>query len=260
MHILIAALISTTAHADAPKLADAAGFQTAPPPATTPAADPGTPAMPEERPFHHEFSFRVRGMTVPDSLLDIWYFNEDDDGWALTGQKRPQAAGYALGFEYCIKGPTANGIFYFDYADSTMKAGYWDDVENPADHLDGSYIVPDKNFGLVALGADFGYEVHFVRTSDTHGAFGLSFIPGAGLGVVIVTGHLQEWTPTVDGPAYVLYQQGEPAHDTVRVPGVLPMLDINMALRFNFGDRVVMKFETGLHDVIYYGGTLGIMF
>jgi hypothetical protein len=39
-----------------------------------------------------------------------------------------------------------------------------------------------------------------------------------------------------------------------------PMLDINFPLRFNFGDRVVMRVEIGLHDVIYDGGTLGIMF
>jgi hypothetical protein len=261
MHLLIAALISTPAHADAPKLADSYGLQTAPPPPADPATG-ATPVPPgvEERPFHNEFSFRIRGMTVPDSILDIWYFNEDDDGWALGSQPRPQAQGYSLGFEYCIKGPSANGIFYFDYADSTMKEGYWDDVEEPADHLDGSYIVPQKNFGLVIIGADFGYEVHFIRTEDTKGAFGLSLIPGAGLGVAIMTGDLDEWEPTGSDPAYVLHDQGSPKTDEVRIPGVLPMLDINLSLRFNFGDRVVMRWETGLHDIIYYGGSLGIMF
>jgi hypothetical protein len=38
------------------------------------------------------------------------------------------------------------------------------------------------------------------------------------------------------------------------------MLDSNFPLRFSFGDRVVMGVEIGLHDVIYDGGTLGIMF
>lgn len=38
------------------------------------------------------------------------------------------------------------------------------------------------------------------------------------------------------------------------------MLDINLPLRFNFGDRLVMRVEIGLHHVIYDGGTLGVMF
>lgn len=230
---------------------------------TPPAAPPPVEATPPpapvaERPYHHEFSFRGRAMTLPASILDIWYFNEGDEGW-IDGLVRPKTSGYALGFEYCIKGPSANGIFYFDYADATMKEGYWDDVEEPADHQDGSYIAPSKNFGFVSFGADFGYEVHFVRTEDTNGAFGLSLVPGAGLGVLIVTGQLDEWS--WDGnPSYVNYQNGDEPTDTVRVPKVLPMLDINFPLRFNFGDRVVMRLETGLHDVVYYGGTLGIMF
>lgn len=249
MHLLIPALIP------------AALAQTSPtvPPGTDPSLM--TPGV-VERPYHHEFSFRARGMTLPDTILDIWYFNDADDpsDYLTEENPRPHAQGYALGFEYCIKGPSANGIFYFDYADSTMDEGYWDDVENPADHLDGSYIVPDKNFGLVAFGADFGYEVHFVRTEDNNGAFGLSLVPGAGLGVLVMTGELHEWTPDRGDPAYVLYERGEEPDGAVRVPKVLPMLDINFPLRFNFGDRVVIRAETGLHNVIYYGGTLGIMF
>jgi hypothetical protein len=33
------------------------------------------------------------------------------------------------------------------------------------------------------------------------------------------------------------------------------MLAINLPLRLNFGDRVVMRVEIDLHDVIYDGGT-----
>lgn len=231
---------------------------TAPVPATP---TPVTPAPVEERPYHHEFSFRGRMMTVPDSILDIWYFAEDEDGWPLGGDaKRPQARGYGLGIEYCIKGPAANGIFYFDYMDATMPEGYWDDREEPADHLDGSYLVPSKNFGMVAFGADFAYEVHFVRTSDTNGAFGLSLLPGGGLGVAVVTGQIDEWTPEGGVPAYVSYQSGNDPDKTVKIPKVLPMVDLNLSLRFNFGDRVVLRTEAGLHDIVYYGAAVGIMF
>lgn len=227
--------------------------------ATTP---PEVEAAPEEeRPFHHEISFRGRMYSVPDSILDIWYFNETDEGWVLPDEGRPKARGYGLGIEYVVKGDAANGIFYFDYMASTMTEGYWDDVEEPPNHLDGSYLDPAANFGLVAFGADFGYEVHFVRTADTNGNFGLSLMPGAGLGVAVVTGEIAEWTPDEFGnPSYILYQNGEPEDGPLRIPGVLPMVDINLALRFNFADRAVLRVETGFHDVLFYGATMGIMF
>ena len=41
---------------------------------------------------------------------------------------------------------------------------------------------------------------------------------------------------------------------------MLPLVDINAGLRFNFGDRVVLRAEGGLHTFVYYGATLGIMF
>jgi hypothetical protein len=235
------------------------------PPTTTPAPPTTTPAPAAEAPrLHHEINFRARAAGIPRSILDIWYFNETDDGWLIPGEKRPRAKGYGLGIEYCVKGPAANGFFYIDYMDSTMGEGYWDDVEEPADHLDGSYIVPSKKFGLIAFGADFGYEVHMVRTIDTNGAFGLSLIPGAGLGLAVVNGEMDEWTPDDAGEgtdtAVQNYEQGEPADKTVRIPKVLPMVDINLALRFNFGDRFVMRFEGGAHDVLYWGGTMGLMF
>jgi hypothetical protein len=235
------------------------------PPSGAPIA-PGTPAPTMERPYHHEISFRGRMLSVPASILDIWYFNEEEEGWALPDQGRPRAKGYALGLEYVIKGEAANGIFYFDYADSTMDEGYWDDREEPEDHDDGSYLRPSKNFGLVALGADFGYEVHFVRTEDTNGNFGLSLMPGAGLGVALVTGEIEEWTycnPGDEGctagePAF--QRLDEPADGPLAIPKVLPMVDINLSLRFNFADRAVLRIEGGLHSLIYYGAAFGIMF
>jgi hypothetical protein len=232
--------------------------------ATTTPPETSTTPPPAEKKIHNEISFRGRMLGLPRSILDIWYFNADDEGWALPGEDRPKITGYALGLEYCVKGPAANGIFYFDYMDSTMKAGYWDDLEEPPDHLDGSYIVPSKSFGLIAFGADFGYEAHLVRTAQTNGNFGLSLMPGAGLGLAVRNGSMDEWTPDDPGegndPSYVNFQNGEDPDKQVRIPKVLPMVDINLALRFNFGDRAVLRLEGGFHDVMYYGATIGLMF
>jgi hypothetical protein len=38
------------------------------------------------------------------------------------------------------------------------------------------------------------------------------------------------------------------------------MVDINLSLRLNFADRAVLRFDGGVHDLIYFGTSLGIMF
>ena len=48
------------------------------------------------RGYFMEVGFRSRYVTVPDSILDIWYYNENDDGWALPNEDRPDIQGYAL--------------------------------------------------------------------------------------------------------------------------------------------------------------------
>ncbi|TNE91982.1 MAG: hypothetical protein EP330_03235 [Deltaproteobacteria bacterium] len=213
------------------------------------------------RGYFMEIGFRSRYVFVPDSILDIWYFNEDDPGWALPGQKRPDMRGYALGLEYVVKGDSANGIFYFEYINSLMKEGYWDDVEEPADHGDGDYLVPTDGLGLLTFGADYAYELHFVTTAQTNGQFGLSFLVGGGLGVAAMLGHLDRWGPAGGVPAYVRHEADPDNPDEEkRIPKVYPMVDINAGLRFNFGDRVVLRVEGGLHDLLYMGGSLGLMF
>ena len=261
---LLLTLIPAFARADEPE------------PTAPPAAPAGPPPGAAERPYDHEISFRGRMLTVPDGLLDIWYYNEKEEGWAIPGKSRPDPRGYMLGLEYVYKSKKgANGIFYFDYGASTMAEGYWDDREGSTspDHSDGSYVVPSPGFSVFMAGADFGYEAHIVRTEKTNGAFGLSLMPGGGLGVLFVSGNLEEWTPcptngyvtpgdcgNVGDPAYVVHANGRPSSSTVQIPKVLPVVDINLALRFNFGNRVVLRVEGGLHNLLYYGATLGLMF
>lgn len=208
-----------------------------------------------ERGFDMEVGFRGRMVSVPKSILDIWYFDEDDNGL-----KRPDIRGYALGLEFVVKGDTANGIFYFEYMDATLQEGYWDDREEPGDHLDGDYLVPTPNLGMAALGADYAYEVHFIRTADTNGNFGLSFLVGGGLGVGFLIGDLDRWGPEGGVPGYTRHTEGEPPDGKKDIPKVFPMVDVNAGLRFNFGDRAVLRVEGGLHTLLYYGASLGIMF
>ena len=83
---------------------------------------------------------------------------------------------------------------------------------------------------------------------------------GAGLGVGVLVGDLEYWGNEQGIPAYTRFENGDPSDGNKRIPKVLPMVDINLGLRFNFADRFVMRFEGGLHDMLYFGGTAGIMF
>ncbi len=239
--------------------------------ADTPPADPTlatestTEVAPQKtRNYLMEVNFRGRYLFLPDSLLDIWY--ETHAGEANL--ERPHVAAYSLGLEFVVRNKQANGIFYAEYLSSLIKPGYWDDRDNPPDYLDGSYIQPEF-FGLVMIGADYAYELHATNW--------LSFMFGAGIGVAIKTGNLIEWEPGEpegtpnadnadqscgpDSPAYERALTLDCANDgPVRVPPVLPVLDVNLGIRFNINDHASIRLDGGLHDLPYGGAAVGITF
>lgn len=214
-----------------------------------------------ERETQMEVGFRFKRVTVPRGLLDIWYHDEDTAGWPLPGEERPFINGYAYGMEWGFKKRTTNAQVWVDWIDSNMPTGYWDDREEPPNTLDGDYIRPAGNLGIFAFGADVAYEVDMVRLDMTKGAFGMSFLVGGGLGLGALIGKLDEWSEDEnDVPAYVQFQNGDPPTSEKKVPRFYPMVDVNLALRFNFGDRVILRLEGGLHTLLYYGATLGFRF
>jgi len=44
------------------------------------------------------------------------------------------------------------------------------------------------------------------------------------------------------------------------VPNAVPILDINAAIKFHFNDRANLRIEGGLHNLLYVGGALGVVF
>lgn len=217
-----------------------------------------TEAPKAERAYSLQVGFRGRMVSVPKSILDIWFFDAKDAGWPLS-EGRPKINGWSLGLEFVYKKDQSAGIFYFDYVHSNMKAGYWDDREDPADHADGDWLDP-QNLGLVAFGADYSYDIPLVKTSQTKGIFGMSFAVGGGLGLGVMIGQLDRWAPGTDGtPAYIRKDNG-PADGTKKIPRVLPIVDVNAGLAFNFGDRATLRIEGGLHTLLYYGLSLGVIF
>jgi hypothetical protein len=219
---------------------------------------------PKTRKFLMEVNFRGRYMFVPNSILDIWY--ERHEGGEDGAPERPNVRAYTLGLEFVVKDKQANGIFYLEYISSVMKEGYWDDRDNPPIFTDGSYVVPEQ-LGLVAFGANYAYDLKATNW--------LSFLFGAGIGLGIKTGQLVEWEPgepenlsnadNTDadcGRTSPAYDRRNDCGDdgAVRVPPVVPIVDVNIGVRFNISDRANIRIEGGLHDLPYLGGAAGITF
>jgi len=227
------------------------------------AEPPGTPT----RAAQMEVNFRYRYMTVPDSVLDIWYFDEDEDG--ANPFKRPQGRAQTFGFEYVVKPRPVNWIFYFEYMSSLMEEGYWDDREDgDIDHEDGEWIKPE-GFGAFILGVNGGREVDVTNPDKD---VWLSIMLGGGLGIAFMQGELLEWNPggdeandpancpdMVSEPAYVRQESCDPDGSKV-VPGVLPVVDMSASLKINFADRAHIRLEGGLHDMLFVGTSVGAVF
>lgn len=214
-----------------------------------------------ERSLKLDVGFRFRRLSVPKGLLDIWFTDSDLPGWPLPGQDRPLPTGWVWGLEFGFSSERSHGIVWFEWIDSSMDEGYWDDVEAPPNLVDGDYLRPTRNFGLMAFGADYAFEVPFVKLGQTDGVFGLGLIVGGGLGLGLMVGELEQWVPSeTDVPAYVLYEQGEPPNGEKNIPRVFPMVDVNLALRMNFADRFTLRLEGGLHTALYYGAAATVRF
>jgi hypothetical protein len=217
------------------------------------------PDLPLKRQMRYETNFRARYLAVPSSILDIWFFDNDDDG--ANPFARPSVRGYAVGGEFVMKHQPANWIFYFEYVGNLMDEGYWDDVEAPPAHNDGDWVDPE-GMGFVVLGANYGHEIYATPW--------LSFLFGGGLGVGVITGELTHWSPgsadTSDGepclsesPAYYRKDYCGP-NGSKRVPRVLPMVDLTASSRVHLGDQANLRFDVGLHNMLYMGTAFGAVF
>jgi len=233
---------------------------------TAPAA--GAPAPKAEgdaggRTMEMETNFRFRYLSVPNSVMDIWFFDSDEEG--ANPFERPRIRMYTFGLEYVLKPKPMNWIFYYEYVGSGIKEGYWDDAEEPADHDDGDWIKP-SGFGMHVVGANYAHEID---VSNTERAVWVSMLFSAGLGAGFVSGQLQTWHPggneTItnqclrDAPAYER-KNSCPDDGSVRLPGLLPILDLTMSTRVNFQGKATARLDVGLHDIFYVGTAVGTVF
>ena len=230
---------------------------------TTPLTYPFEAAAPTptyDRAFDMTFGLRLRSVSVPKGILDLWFFDAEDENWAYF-ESRPKLRGTALGLEYGLRAKSGMGLFYAEFIDANVADGYWDDIEEPADHLDGDYLAASSALGIITIGANYAYEGHLIRTEDTQGRIGLSLLAGGGLGLGVLAGRLDRWGPDRQGnPSYKRYLDGLPPDSGKSVPRVYPMVDLTTALRVDLGGRVLWQIEGGLHTLLYYGTSLSVVF
>lgn len=236
-----------------------------PPTAAFQDAGPVTPAGEDASPEYRrlalmELNFRARYLSVPVSLLDIWYYRTSN------GYERPKVRALDLGIEYALSEKPTDWIFYAEYIRALMKPGYWDDVEEPPQHDDGDWVEVN-GFGIMAAGAGYGHETPVTSTDKP---VSLSMVFGAGLGLGITTGTLDQWHPgsnpgntdtscLPNSSAYERYKSC-PNDGSKRVPKVVPIVDITASAKVNFADRGTLRIEGGIHDVLYYGAAIGGVF
>jgi hypothetical protein len=211
------------------------------------------------RPYTQEVNIRGGWANVPASILDIWYFDGEDNGG--THQERPKAHAYSIGLEYVIRTDEANGIFYFEYMPALMDAGYWDDREDPPDYQDGDYVSPD-HLAVFNLGGNYGFEV---KIQDW-----FSLIFGGGLGISIRRGEINKWDSKIvtdeNGQRQTLlpwdnYEQNKDTPDsTYDIPKVLPLIDIQAGMRFTISEQANIRIYGGLHNLIFIGASTGVVF
>jgi hypothetical protein len=238
-------------------------------PPADPAA-PGTAGPQRNRDYLMEINFRGRYYQLPDGIIDIWYFDEGDVGLTLD---RPKARAWGTGLEWWAKWESGGSFtVFFDYMGSLIEEGYWDDVEEPANHTDGEYLVPDR-LGIVDFGIGGGYEAKMTPW--------LGFMFWGGGGPLFMTGEWEHWvhgsnatgdplctqgdtSMLPNGPeaaaAYERYEAGCGSDGPKRIPKVLAVVDLVAALRFNFNDRANLRIEGGLHDMPFVGLSTGVVF
>ena len=224
----------------------------------------------KKRPYLMEIGFRGRYLTVPNAILDSFVTLHDDDGYP----QRPEISAYSLGLEFVVKEKSANGIFYVEYLNPMVEAGYWDDADRGSpDPDDGSWVKPE-NLAVIVIGADYAYEVHATEW--------LSFLFGAGLGAGIILGEMYEWQAGEDpanpdednnntdpacgpSPEQAYLRKDHCAYDAaLKEDGdllpVYPWVDINIGVRFNISNRAAIRLEGGLHNMFYGGGSVSVVF
>ncbi len=207
-------------------------------------------------------SARYKRAWLPNGILDTMYYDIDDPG--AQPYERPRVDGWVTGLEFSLQNHPNNFVFYAEYFHLGVDEGYWDDIDNPPNHLDGDWIAPE-GLGMFALGANYEHEVA-ISPVDRDVWLALHF--GGGLGFGFTTGKLDQWHPGAGLAPNMVDEIAEPdcmpdeiapnrlnckPDDEWRPPPVLPIVDITLGMRLHIAERAHIRFDAGVHNLLYVG-------
>ena len=226
------------------------------------AQEPAEVAPADSEPSRYAVSYRYKRAWLPNGILDTMYFDSDDPG--AQPYDRPKVGGYVMGLEFGLQTYPSTFVFYAEYFHLGIDDGYWDDTEQPPDHLDGDWVTAE-GLGMFALGANYAHEIA-LTPSGRDVWLGLHF--GGGLGLGFTTGKLVQWHPGAGLAPNLVNEISEPdcqpnniapdrldcaADDEWRPPPVLPIIDITLGWRLHIADHAHVRFDAGLHNLLYVG-------
>lgn len=211
--------------------------------------------------LEHTAGVRFRHAWMPSSLLDIWYFEGDEEG--ALGFERPRISADVFGLEYGLALDSGGGpsfLFWIERMPFRMGEGYWDDKESPADHADGDWLRPEKGLGLWTVGANY---VHELPITSSAAPVWVSFHVGGGIGLGFTSGQITQWHPGFHDDsadpdclpdALAVDRYATCGSDgTVRIPGLVPILDLSIGPKVHITERAMVRLDLGLHDLPYAG-------
>ena len=143
--------------------------------------------------LEHTAGLRYRYAWLPDGIMDLFYFDRNDEG-ALP-YDRPSIRSHIFGLDYTLApepGGGASYVLWMERQPFVIDAGYWDDRESPPDHTDGDWLDPEKGFGLFSVGANYMHELPL--SSNTQPVW-VSMVVGGGLGLGFKTKNITVWHP-----------------------------------------------------------------
>lgn len=211
--------------------------------------------------FEHTVGLRYRHGFVPAGILDVWFFDSDDEG-ALP-YDRPKVSNDVFGLEYGLAMEPGGGpsfLFWIERVPFHLDAGYWDDVESPPNHIDGDWLEPEKGLGMWAFGPSY---LHDIPLSSNEKPVWVALHVGGGIGLGIATGEITVWhagfhseslDPTCLPESAAVERHGACASDgEVNLPNVLPILDITVGPKLHVTEHAMVRLDLGFHDALYAG-------
>ncbi|MBX2796514.1 MAG: hypothetical protein KTR31_02560 [Myxococcales bacterium] len=210
----------------------------------------------------HTVSLRARYGWVPNVLLNLGYTGNNEG--ASLPSPRPNVTSPMFGLEYALglkEGPGGPALVaWVERMPLRFQDGYFDDRDSPPNYLDGDWVQRGRGFGLWNVGLNYMQEIPLTPTG---GDFWMSLVFGGGLGVGFTSGELTVWHAGEhdelvdrgcgnDAPATDRYQVCQ-SDGTVDLPGVIPVVDLTLGLRFHVMEHAVFRLEGGIHDVLYVG-------